>query len=65
MAYRVDENGNYVRTVRCGYCYEMGHNASSCPQKKADRAKYISEYKKQIAEDNFSFSFAKETTEVA
>tara|TARA_B100000287_G_scaffold13730_1_gene13909 strand:+ start:31851 stop:32642 length:792 start_codon:yes stop_codon:yes gene_type:complete len=32
MAYMTDENGNYKRTVRCGYCYEKGHNKSSCPE---------------------------------
>ena len=27
--------GNYNGTVRCGYCYELGHNAAACPKKKA------------------------------
>ena len=27
--------GNYNGTVRCGYCYERGHNAAACPKKKA------------------------------
>ena len=26
---------SYKRTVRCSYCYQAGHNKSSCPQYKA------------------------------
>ena len=26
---------SYKRTVRCSYCYQSGHNKSSCPQYKA------------------------------
>ena len=54
MAYTVDENGNYKRTVRCGYCYEVGHNKSSCPQKKQNHKDMIAAYEKEIAEDNFT-----------
>lgn len=54
MAYTYDENGNYKRTVRCGYCYEVGHNKSSCPQKKQNHKDQIAEYEKQLAGDNFT-----------
>ena len=54
MAYTQDENGNYKRTVRCGYCYEIGHNKSSCPQKKQMHKDKIAEYEQQIAEDKFT-----------
>ena len=54
MAYIQDKNGKYKRTVRCGYCYETGHNKSSCPQKKQNHKDQIAAYEKQIAEDDFS-----------
>ena len=54
MAYIQDENGKYKRTVRCGYCYETGHNKSSCPQKKQNHKDQIAAYEKQLAEDNFT-----------
>ena len=53
MSYRVDENGNYKRTVRCGYCYELGHNKGSCQAKKQNHLDYIATYEKEIADDNF------------
>ena len=31
MAYKLDENGNYKRTVRCSYCWETGHSKRACP----------------------------------
>ena len=62
MSYRVDENGNYVRTVRCGYCYEQGHNKGSCKQKKQNHENYIAEYEKEIAEDNFSDDWERDNT---
>jgi len=41
MSYRTDENGKYVRTVRCSNCWESGHNKSKCPAEKEryERAK--------------------------
>jgi hypothetical protein len=54
MAYTQDENGNYKRTVRCGYCYEIGHNKSSCPHKKQNHKDQIAAYEKQLADDNFT-----------
>jgi len=53
MAYIQDKNGNYKRTVRCGYCYETGHNKSSCSQKKQNHIDNIAAYEKEIADDNF------------
>jgi len=54
MTYKMDKNGNYKRTVRCGYCYEVGHNKSSCPQKKQNHKDQIAAYEKQLAEDVFT-----------
>ena len=53
MAYTTDKNGNYKRTVRCGYCYDVGHNKSSCPSKKQNHKDMIAAYEKQIASDDF------------
>ena len=53
MSYRVDENGNYKRTVTCGHCYETGHNQSSCKHRKEKLTNAITTYERQIAEDNF------------
>jgi len=53
MAYRVTEDGSYVRTVRCGYCYETGHNKSSCPKRKKDLAALIADREAELAADNF------------
>ena len=33
MAYKYDENGNYTRTVRCSYCYDVGHSQRTCPDR--------------------------------
>tara|TARA_B100002019_G_scaffold280820_1_gene284182 strand:+ start:586 stop:1374 length:789 start_codon:yes stop_codon:yes gene_type:complete len=50
MAYMTDENGNYKRTVRCGYCWEKGHNKSSCPKRKQDLKNNIERYKQELAD---------------
>lgn len=62
MSYRVDENGNYVRTVRCGHCYEQGHNKSSCKAKKQHHENYVAEYEKEIADDNFADDWERDNT---
>ena len=62
MSYRVDENGNYVRTVRCGYCYEQGHNKGSCKAKKQNHERHIAEYEKEIADDIFSDDWDRQHT---
>ena len=49
MTYYRDENGEYIRTVTCSYCWTRGHNRSSCP----DRAEKIEE---QRAEDPDCYS---------
>ena len=49
MAYMTDENGNYKRTVRCGHCYEKGHNKSACPKRKQDLKDNIEHYTKELA----------------
>jgi hypothetical protein len=54
MAYTTDKNGNYKRTVRCGYCYEVGHNKGSCESKKQNHKDHIAAYEKEIADDNFT-----------
>lgn len=54
MAYTTDKNGNYKRTVRCGYCYDVGHNKGSCEAKKQNHLDNIAAYEKEIADDNFT-----------
>jgi len=44
MTYYRDDEGNYIRTVTCSYCWTRGHNRTKCP----DRAENI---KKQRADD--------------
>lgn len=63
MAYITDENGNYKRTVRCGYCYEKGHNKSACPKRKVDLKENIERYTKELTEDKFSREWEKTNTE--
>ena len=63
MAYSVDENGNYKRTVRCGHCYEVGHNKSSCEKRKTQLRENVERYTKELAEDNFADSWQKENIE--
>lgn len=62
MAYKVDENGNYQRSVRCGHCYEVGHNRSSCSKRKQNLMDNIARYTKELEEDNFSEDWYKENT---
>ena len=63
MAYTTDKNGNWKRTVRCGYCYEVGHNKSSCPQKKQHHKDMIAEYERELAEDNFKHDYDRDYTQ--
>ena len=53
MAYTTDKDGHYKRTVRCGYCYEIGHNRSSCASKKQAHVNAITEIEKRFAADDF------------
>ena len=53
MAYITDENGNYKRTVRCGHCYQMGHNKSSCPERKSELAKSVKTLTATVAADDY------------
>jgi hypothetical protein len=53
MAYTTDKHGNYVRTVRCGHCYEIGHNRSSCELKKQDHKDKIERYSREIADGEY------------
>jgi hypothetical protein len=51
--------GNYNGTIRCGYCYESGHNSRTCPtkleraQRRYDNAKesgdHVDYYASQVA----------------
>lgn len=53
--------GNYHGRIRCGYCYEYGHNSRTCPEKKkrlqdqlaatkeSDDGRYADYYANQIA----------------
>ena len=49
MTWYRDEEGNYVRTVTCSYCWTRGHNRTKCP----DRAGNI---EKQRADDPDSYN---------
>ena len=55
MAYMTDENGNYKRTVRCGYCYEKGHNKSSCPEFRKHLREQIANSKAALAKDEWDY----------
>jgi hypothetical protein len=63
MAYITDENGNYKRTVRCGYCYEKEHNKSACPKRKVDLKQNIEDYTKKLAENKFSHDYERSNIE--
>ena len=57
MAYTVDENGNYKRTVRCGHCYEKGHNKSSCPQLRERLREAIANNKAAIEKGEWDYAW--------
>ena len=59
MAYITDENGNYKRTVRCGHCYEKGHNKGSCESRKTNLRENIERYTEQLAENKFDHEYQK------
>lgn len=63
MAYMTDENGNYKRTVRCGYCYEKGHNKSACPKRKVDLKENVERYTKELAENKFAHDYERSNIE--
>jgi hypothetical protein len=63
MAYMTDENGNYKRTVRCGHCYEKGHNKSACPERKKDLKANVERYTKELAENKFAHDYQRDNTE--
>ena len=57
MAYTVDENGNYKRTVRCGHCYEKGHNKSSCPDLRKRLRENIANAKAAIEKNQWNYDW--------
>jgi hypothetical protein len=57
MAYTVDENGNYKRTVRCGHCYEKGHNKSSCPELRKRLRENIANAKAAIEKNVWEYDW--------
>ena len=61
MAYVIDENGNYKRTVRCGYCGEIGHNKGSCPQRLDRLNEIVKTCKERIAANEYEFEHQKNT----
>jgi len=63
MAYMTDENGNYKRTVRCGHCYEKGHNKSACPERKKSLAENVERYTKELAENKFETDWQKKNVQ--
>ena len=46
MAYLREENGSLKRTVRCGYCYDIGHNKGSCTKRKKHLKEAVTAYEK-------------------
>jgi len=62
MAYTVDENGNYKRTVRCGHCYEKGHNKSSCPDLRKRLRDNIANDKAALDKDVWEYNWQKADT---
>jgi len=63
MAYITDENGNYKRTVRCGHCYDKGHNKSACSKRKQDLKENIERYTKELAEGGFAHDYQRANSE--
>tara|TARA_R110000824_G_scaffold100088_2_gene237890 strand:- start:3598 stop:4362 length:765 start_codon:yes stop_codon:yes gene_type:complete len=63
MAYITDENGNYKRTVRCGHCYEKGHNKSACPERKKNLAENVERYTKELAENKFESDWQRQNAQ--
>ena len=57
MAYMTDENGNYKRTVRCGHCYEKGHNKSSCPDLRKRLRENIANAKAAIEKNQWDYAW--------
>ena len=60
MSYREDENGNYIRTIRCSCCYSLGHNKLSCPQQKESLARSIEQHKENLKgydKDSWDFQY--------
>tara|TARA_R110001599_G_scaffold264894_1_gene465440 strand:+ start:224 stop:982 length:759 start_codon:yes stop_codon:yes gene_type:complete len=54
MAYSIDENGNYKRTVRCSQCYQVGHNKGSCVEYRKKLKTNIERYNKALEDDSLS-----------
>ena len=63
MAYMTDEGGNYKRTVRCGHCYEKGHNKSSCKQLRQRLRDRIAKYKTALERDVWSYDWEKDSAQ--
>jgi len=50
MAWKKDRTGQYVRTVQCSYCLELGHNKSSCSELK----KYVDRLREENGDHTYS-----------
>jgi len=59
MAYVTDENGDYKRTVRCGHCYETGHNKSSCKALRQTLRDRIARDKAALEKDEWTHEWEK------
>jgi len=60
VAYIINENGEYKRTVRCSHCWEKGHNKSSCPDRKTQLTKRIKDFEAAIAKDDYDSSYRRD-----
>lgn len=45
--------GNYNGTIRCGYCYERGHNSRTCPTKLERMEKRLAAAKNEGAHESY------------
>ena len=50
MAWKKGDDGQYIRTVRCSYCYKLGHNKSTCPELK----KYVDKLREENGDHTYS-----------
>lgn len=52
--------GNYSGRIRCGYCYEYGHNSRTCPEKKARLEKNLEHEKSQGSQGRYTEYYAQQ-----
>ena len=58
MAYVRDKNGSLRRTIRCGYCCDVGHNKGSCTERKRDLKRSIANYEKDKSTKDSQWTYS-------